>query len=823
MDGVDPIAESDTFEALSGLFPDARPGRRLGDFTLLKRLGRGAQGDVYEARQESLGRLVALKILAPHLTLNPDRVQRFRREAEAGGRLGHPNIVGVHAVGASDGFHFIVQELVAGGRTLGDRIVGARNEADLPRDWYETTAQLFVQVADALHVAHEAGIVHRDVKPGNILITKPGVPKVADFGLAMVLDDLHRSLSGELIGTPFYMSPEQTSARREGLDRRTDVFSLGVTLYESLTLWRPFDAENREGIVEQIRLHDPREPRRLRTSVPRDLSVICMKAMEKRPERRYQTAGEVADELRRFLRHEPILARPPGPVLRAAKWVRRHPVASATGSVTLAALVVVSALLVETRAAWKDADIARGELSEALAAETKAVGEKQGALVRAEEEAERARQEERTHKLVADVMGQVVLDNPVLLRHFANRGRGWEVFRRSVDRLAELADSLRSMPDAQSYVLLVAGTAYSRLAIPDRADELLTRAYSSISGLGLADDRAEDLGRRAANLATCALELGKLRAAQGRPDEAETLLRQALALHEQQLSATDPQTLKTLAELGAFYLAQGRLEDADLALMRFGLGASQAGSHELSLWSLQLTGQLRLLQGRLDEAEPMLTAVLDQSAAFMPDYEIRQAGLWLMDLYRRRADQAADPATASAARESISIVLAELLRRHRQTAPDDNLETARLEMELGASQRQAKRLAEARPHLERALAICLDLAGPDDYLTLCVRHNLASLDYAEGRPDAAESGWREIVAADARSPQANRAPVFSALKLLGELACQRGDYDGAEQCAAQLADATPADHPKHAEAESLLVRIRQEREAARQTASSPIP
>jgi len=823
VDGVDPIAESDTLGLLSGLLPEARLGRRLGDFTLLRRLGRGAQGDVYEARQESLGRLVALKILAPHLTLNPERVQRFRREAEAGGRLGHPNTVGVHAVGAADGFHFIVQELVAGGRTLGDRIATARDEPELPRGWYESTAELFVQVADALHAAHEAGIVHRDVKPGNILITKAGVPKVADFGLAMVLDDLHRSLSGELIGTPFYMSPEQTSASRTGLDRRTDVFSLGVTLYEALTLWRPFDAENREGIVEAIRMHEPREPRRVRASVPRDLSVICMKALEKRPERRYPTAGALADELRRFLRNEPILARPPGPAVRAAKWMRRHPVASATGSVTIVALVVVTAALIETSLAWRRAEDAKQATSVALQAQKDALAEKQTALGQAEEEAQRARNEEQTHKTVADVMGQILLDNPVLLRHFANRGKGWEVFRRSVDRLAELADALSAFPDTQSYVLLVAGTAYARLAIPDRADELLTRSCSSISGLDLAADRAEDVGRRAANLASCALELGKLRASQGRADEAESLLKQALTLREQQLSATGPGTLEALAELGSFYTAQGRIDDADMALIRLELAASQAGSRQLSIWSLQLTGQLRLLQGRLDEADQKLSKVLEQSAAFMPDFDVQRAGLSLMDVYRRRAEQAADPAAAAADRERIPLLLEELLRRNRQTGPDDNLETARLEMELGTFYSQAKRLDEARPHLEAALSTCLDLVGADDFLTLCVRNNLASLDYADGRPDEAELGWKEIVAADARAPQAKRTPVYCALKLLGELACKRKQYDDAERWAQQLIDSTPPDHPRHAEGESLLVRIRHEREAAPELTTSPLP
>ena len=300
---------------------------------------RGAQGEVYEARQESLGRLVALKILPMHLTLNPERVLRFRREAEAGGRLDHPHTVGVHSVGIYEGCHYIAQELVAGGHTLGDRIGEARKAGELPRDWYETTAQLFLHVAEAVDAAHGSGIIHRDLKPGNILLAADGTPKVADFGLAMVEDDLHRSVTGELIGTPFYMSPEQGTGSRTGVDRRTDVFSLGATLYETLTLERPFDAETRDKIVELIQFKEPRDPRKVRHAVPHELALICMKALEKRRERRYQTAGELADDLRRYLGHEPIRARAPGPVMRLGKWVRRHPVR--TGFALTYALVIV--------------------------------------------------------------------------------------------------------------------------------------------------------------------------------------------------------------------------------------------------------------------------------------------------------------------------------------------------------------------------------------------------------------------------------------------------------------------------------------------------
>ena len=808
MDGTDRTAESDTLDALSGLLSGTGVGGRLGDFTLLRRLGRGAQGDVYEARQESLGRLVALKILAPYLTLNPERVQRFRREAEAGGRLGHVNTVGVHAVGTCNGLHFIVQELVAGGRTLGDRIATARNEPELPRGWYETTAELFVQVADALHVAHEAGIIHRDVKPGNILITKTGVPKVADFGLAMVLDDLHRSLSGELIGTPFYMSPEQTSASRTGLDRRTDVFSLGVTLYEALTLQRPFDAENREGIVEQIRLHDPHEPRRLRASVPRELSVICMKAMEKRPERRYPSAGEMADELRRFLRHEPIRARPPGPVTRAAKWMRRHPVASATGSVTMAALVVVTALLIETSLARKRTEEAGQATATALQALKVALGEKEAALAEAQVNLQKATLAEFSHKAASDVMGEILLDNPVLLSHFGHRGKGWQLFLRSVDHTAEIAAQLGAYPDAQYGVVSLAGNVYCRLGLLDRAEPLLTQAAELAPTLPDEKDKPE-------GVATSLLQLGRLRSAQGRFDEADQLFEQALQMQDGRDSHSSV-TLEILADLGTLHVESGRLDDAERELARLDVELQAAGRPiDKTLWWLEQTGRLRFEQGRLDEAEEKLRAVLTQSAAFLPDYEAAKAGLWLIEVRQAEAARATDETAKQAALDEVPRILEELLARNRQTYPDVNLETARLEMELGTSYCQSGRLDEARPLLEHALAVCLDLVGADDRLTLSVRNNLANLDWRDGRGEQAEQGWREIIASEDRSPQAKHAPLYSALKQLGDSAYYwHKDYDEAERLARRLVATAPSGDAKHAEGEAQLARIAVARAAA---------
>ncbi|MGQ0554279.1 MAG: WD40 repeat domain-containing serine/threonine protein kinase [Planctomycetota bacterium] len=324
------------------------PGALLGGFRLVRKLGAGGMSVVWEAEQLSLRRRVALKLLLPHLGVSEAARERFEREGVAGGRLAHPGIVRTYEISSAGEWQFIVQELVDGARTLGD-LLRERHERQQERtdaaEDYVGIAALFATIADALQAAHAAGVVHRDVKPGNILLTQAGEPKVADFGLARLVDDFKLSRTGELAGTPAYMSPEQAASQRIGIDHRTDVFSLGATLYEALTLRRPFDGDTSQQVIEQILLVDPPDPRALRSRVPRDLAVICMKALEKQRERRYQSMAELAADLRRFLAHESILARPPGPLARARKWTRRHPVVTAAGLVALAGLIGTSLLL----------------------------------------------------------------------------------------------------------------------------------------------------------------------------------------------------------------------------------------------------------------------------------------------------------------------------------------------------------------------------------------------------------------------------------------------------------------------------------------------
>jgi len=325
------------------------PGRSFGDFELTRELGRGGMGTVWEANQISLGRKVALKILSPHIAISPTSLKRFQREAEAGARLTHRNIVAVHAVGEDDGTHYIAQELVEGGGSLADRIKTDRDLPDMPKGYYESVAKIFAQVTDALQAAHESGITHRDVKPANILLTKDGEPKVADFGLAQVEDALELSRTGEFAGTPFYMSPEQAMSNRIGIDHRTDIFSLGVSLWEVLALQRPFEGDTSQQVLKKIITEPPVDPRKIKSKCPGPLAIICLKAMEKETARRFQSMGEFSADLRRFLADEPIMAKPPTIFYKGWKWICRNSMAS----LSLAAIVLglVSSLALWQRAA----------------------------------------------------------------------------------------------------------------------------------------------------------------------------------------------------------------------------------------------------------------------------------------------------------------------------------------------------------------------------------------------------------------------------------------------------------------------------------------
>jgi len=366
-------------EAMGRLRQSAPPvgfeaGRTLGDFRTVRVIGRGGMGVVYEAVQVSLHRPVALKTLPGLGAEDPRLVRRFQIEAQAAAGLNHPHIVPVYAVGEDHGVHYYAMQLIRG-RTLAAVIAGCRAGGDagppgspkaLPgRVSPGAAADLGRQAAEALHHAHLNGVIHRDVKPGNLLVEESGWLWVADFGLALVKDGHNSSAGDALRGTLRYMSPEHASGRATVGDPRTDVYSLGATLYELLTLRPVYEGEDRLDLLRRMAWEDPRPPRRVDSAIPADLETVVMKAIDRDPSQRYATAGEMADDLRRFLEHRPIKARPPGALGRAARWARRNRPTVAAAAV--AAFAALTALAVAS--AWSHRMLARhnAALASALA------------------------------------------------------------------------------------------------------------------------------------------------------------------------------------------------------------------------------------------------------------------------------------------------------------------------------------------------------------------------------------------------------------------------------------------------------------------------
>src|SRR5262245_25741705 len=292
-------------------------------------------GIVYKARHLRLNRTVALKMLLAGAYAGPEERERFLREAEAVAGLRHANLVQVYDVGDHDGRPYFTMEYVEGG-SLAQKLLGAPQPA-------HQAAALLATLAEAVQVAHRGGIVHRDLKPANILLTADGTPKIADFGLARHLDSGSAlTRTGDRVGTPSYMAPEQAMGKASMIGPAVDIYSLGTLLYELLTGRPPFRGETPTETELQVIYQEPVPPSRLNARVPRDLETICLKCLQKAPERRYTTATALAEDLRRFQRGEPIAARPAGLLERTGKWVRRHP----TPSAVLAASLIITSLLV---------------------------------------------------------------------------------------------------------------------------------------------------------------------------------------------------------------------------------------------------------------------------------------------------------------------------------------------------------------------------------------------------------------------------------------------------------------------------------------------
>ncbi|MHC4946341.1 MAG: tetratricopeptide repeat protein, partial [Planctomycetota bacterium] len=623
--------------------------KKLGDFSIIREIGRGGMGVVYDARQISLKRNVALKVLPAHLTLRKEAVERFKREASTAARLNHPGIVDIYAVGEEGGTHFFAMEFVEG--TPLDRVIARfRKDGSLPLDgsevahivgeglhrperdpsstetsaehevqpgteekkdetrskvwnktYIESACRLVTQVADALDYAHRAGVIHRDVKPSNILVRVNGTSVLTDFGLAREEGLPSVTVTGEFAGTPHYVSPEQAMPRRKKVDNRSDIYSLGVTLYELLTLKRPFDGKTSQEVLGKIISKEPPLLRAQNNLIPRDLEKICMAALEKDANRRYQSAGEFRDDIQRFLDFKPVKARPVGVVRRTWRLIRRNPAYASLGLV-LFLLVVVGPLSFAFQQKFSNIRI-REVLKEknlALEREQRERVAKEEALERADAAAERALREAETAKQVCDFM--VELFNVV--EPSEARGRTITAFE-ILQQSAELTKMrLAERPEVQARLLETLGLVYKALGLYSEAEPLLENALATHI-----KEQGEDHPRTLKSM----VDLATLYRIQGQFESAEPLFARALDGCRRVHGEEHPDPLAVMNGIAMLFERQFRYEDAEplylktLEIRRRVLGED----HGDTLETMNNLAYLYMHQGRFEDAEPLYLKALE--------------------------------------------------------------------------------------------------------------------------------------------------------------------------------------------------------------------
>jgi serine/threonine protein kinase/tetratricopeptide (TPR) repeat protein len=580
-------------------------GRRIvGDFRIVREIGRGGMGIVYEAQQASLGRRVALKVLPSVTALDPRAFQRFQLEAQVAGWLQHSRIVPVYAVGVANEVPYFAMQYIEGGslrdliEKLKELVAGADNTvtanpsddgssvlalgmlsgrfAPSPRDsgterrqamgtvgaetqgrhpdrgeqrsirgavYLRTIARLGTQAAHALGHAHEQGIVHRDVKPANLLLDRNGDVWVADFGMADVDGDAGVTLSGDLPGTLRYMSPEQARGQRALVDRRTDIYSLGATLYELLTLQPAVTGNDKVEIIRRITEEEPVPVRRLNLAVPVDLATIVTKALSKESSNRYETAVALADDLDRFLEGRPIAARPIGPLSRTWRWCRRKPVQA--GLVAALAFAVVTGFAGITWN-WRDAVLQKRETerqkSLLAVAKSEAVASEKKALLQA------AKADAINHFLVDKLLRQASPENNPAAMHVT--------LLEVLDHAAEqVGRSFPGQPEIETAI---------RLAIGETYHDLGAYAKSEAQFRGARDLCAVQSDETSSESFRAEVLLGHNLVHLGRLDEAEAMLADAIRRLERTRGPDDDLTLEARGFIANLHQKQGRPTDAEV-------------------------------------------------------------------------------------------------------------------------------------------------------------------------------------------------------------------------------------------------------------------
>ncbi|HTN76692.1 MAG TPA: serine/threonine-protein kinase, partial [Pirellulaceae bacterium] len=564
--------------------------KRLGDFVLGNEIGRGGMGVVYEAQQLSLDRRVAVKVLPFAAVLDGKQIARFKNEAQAAAQLHHPHIVPVFAIGAERGVHFYAMQLIEG-QPL-DQLVTELKErrrqpasaaksylvekAASPTAYYRAVAQLGIQAAEALQAAHEFGIVHRDIKPSNLLLDHAGKVWVTDFGLARFQRDVSLTRTGDLVGTLRYMSPEQALGQAGRVDERTDIYSLGATLYELLAWEAAFPDEQAQSLLRRIEQQEPKRPSLIRAGVPAELEAVVLKAMSKQREERYDTAEEFAADLRRIVAGQPPLAKLPTLFDRGGKWLRNHRrIAAAITGVSLLLLVgaTVATVLI-TREKYKaEQNYARAEQNfrAALEAVDRLGGRAAERLIEvpaAEPIRRELLQETLTYyrKFAAAASDDPALRPDLaatygkigtLSEQLGERDAAIDAYRQAVELLQQVSDSAKTFDNRQQLAIAQDrfALALARFGKTADAGRAFAAAITEQEQLLREQPHNEQLMHE---LARSYGHAGLLQSAADNRQESERALRSALDLR-QRLSQLAPQDTTRLSQLATAYSNLGSL------------------------------------------------------------------------------------------------------------------------------------------------------------------------------------------------------------------------------------------------------------------------
>jgi len=752
-----------------GACASAAPLLAFNDYELLEEIARGGMGVVYRARQISLNRPVAIKLMLGGHLANAADMKRFRAEAETAAQLHHPTIVAIHEVGDHEGQPFFSMELVAG-----------RNLAQVVRDEplpARKAAAYLKTIAEAVQYAHSRGVLHRDLKPSNILIDEHDQPRITDFGLAKRLQgDASLTITGQVLGSPSFIPPEQAAGQKDAVGPASDVYSLGAILYQLLTGRPPFVAETMTQTLRMVAENEPVSPRLLNASVPRDLETICLKCLEKRPSHRYPSAQALSEDLNRFLNHEPTHARPVSLALKVHRWcVRNKPLAIAgTAILTLLLVVAIGSPIAAIR-------INRERRQ-------------------AQEEAAKSRQVARLLEDILNAVGPSVA-----------QGSDTKLLREILGKTADLVvKDLTNQPRVEIELRGTMGQVYNAISEYAEAEEMLKAAITlcrklpasnqtqlatllndlamvlwrqgKFGGAREAITEALDLGRRISgdeSLRTRALALNTLATllADDSAAEAEPHLREALVIQQKLLGTNDPAALTTQLNLAYLLMRQQKTDEAETTLRAVLVAEGTPPRDNPTLTTcLNLLAGIEYSRGHLATAETMYLQSLEIRRKIYPKEhaDIAQSLSNVGRLLVTKRDF-----------KGAERFFTEALAIRRKLFPKGNQELARNLNDLGELQRQQNRLADAEESCREAWEMRRTLFGEDNASTFISFRNLCSVLEAEGKFAESENLLGQAVARQ-RTTLGNDDPaVVTTLMNLAEALRSDGKNPEAEAASAE--------------------------------------